>query len=101
MGKSFYIHRLVNALETDCTATGGVHRIVTLHGPDVSIDMVVKMLSAVGDDGSLPTVLHVDVSERVRYVDLSAAYLYIYLLCLVLYILPDSLTMHRSLMTLV
>lgn len=73
MGKSLYIHRLVNNLEEDCSVRGGIHRIVTLHGPDVSIDMVVKALSAMGDDASLPTVLHLDVSERVR--DLSAAYM--------------------------
>ena len=68
MGKSLYIHRLVNNLEEDCSVGGGIHRIVTLHGPDVSIDMVVKALSAMGDDASLPTVLHLDVSERVRSV---------------------------------
>ena len=66
MGKSLYINRIVNALEKDCSVSGGIHRIVTLHGPDVSIDMVVKALSSVGDDASLPTVLHLDVSERVR-----------------------------------
>ena len=70
MGKSLYIHRLVNALEKDCSVSGGIHQIVTLHGPDVSIDMVVKALSAMGDDASLPTVLHLDVSERVREISL-------------------------------
>ena len=67
MGKSLYIQRLTNDLEKACSVNGGIHRIVTVHGPDVSIDMMVKVLSAVGDDARLPTILHLDVSEMVRY----------------------------------
>lgn len=67
MGKSLYIQRLISDLETACSVSAGLHRIVTLHGPDISIDKVVKVLSAMGDDASLPIVLHLDVSERVSY----------------------------------
>ena len=72
MGKSLYVNRLDNTLEEDCSASGGIHRIVTLHGPDVNIDMVVKALLTMGDDASLPTVLHFDISERVRDIESSA-----------------------------
>ena len=65
MGKSLYIQRLVSNMEKVCSVSGGIHKIVTFHGPDVSSDMVVKGLSAVGDDASSPIVLHLDVSERV------------------------------------
>lgn len=73
MGKSLYIQRLVKKMENVCSVSGGIHRIVTLHGPDVSMDMVVKGLSAIGDDANLPIVLHLDISERVRYVYLPTA----------------------------
>ena len=77
MGKSLYVNRLVNTLEEDCSVSGDIHRIVTLHGPDVNIDMVVKALLAMGDDASLPTVLHFDISERVRDIESPA-----YILCM-------------------
>lgn len=66
MGKTLYILRQVSSLEEACSANEGIHRIVTLHGPDVSNDVVVKALLTVGDDASLPIIQHLDVSERVR-----------------------------------
>ena len=74
MGKSLYVNRLVNALEEGCSASGDIHHIVTLHGPDVSIGTVIKVLSTINDDASLPTVLHLDVSDTVRNIKTSTCY---------------------------
>ena len=66
MGKTLYIQRQVKDLEKACSCNEGIHRIVTLHGPDISNDVVVKTLLAIGDDANLPIIQHLDVSERVR-----------------------------------
>ena len=62
MGKSLYIRRLVEKFKDqhDC-----LHQAVTLHGPDVNNDMVVKVLHDVTETPDKPVVYHLDVSERV------------------------------------
>ena len=63
MGKSLYIQRLVEKFKVPRE-----HRIVTLHGPEVDNDLVVKILreSTKPEDYSLPVVFHLDISEKVN-----------------------------------
>ena len=78
MGKSLYIRRLVEEFKDqhDC-----LHQVVTLYGPDVNNDMVVKMLHDVTDTLDKPVVYHLDVSERVSTLCIeSAALLALYAL---------------------
>ena len=65
MGKSLYIRRLVEKFKDqhDC-----LHQVVTLHGPDVNNDMVVKVLHDVTETPDKGIVYHLDISERVSTV---------------------------------
>ena len=70
MGKSLYIQRLVEKFEDPREhriEDPREHRIVTLHGPEVDNDLVVKILreSTKPEDYSLPIVFHLDISEKV------------------------------------
>ena len=71
MGKSLYIRRLVEVFQTNTPGLSNPHRVIALHGPDIDNDLVVNVLmdQSEDDDSTHPLVYHLDISERVCFMN--------------------------------
>jgi hypothetical protein len=65
MGKSLYVQRLVESLQTKPEVHSDPLRVITLHGPDVDNDSIVRVLRSLDEELAMPVIFHIDVSERV------------------------------------
>ena len=65
MGKSLYVQRLVESLRTKPEVHSDPLRVITLHGPDIDNDSIVRVLMSLDEDPTIPLIFHFDVSERV------------------------------------
>ena len=65
MGKSLYVRRLLEAFQKSSENIGDPLRVITLHGPDINNDAIVKVLCSVKDSGTSSLMYHLDISERV------------------------------------
>ena len=64
MGKSLYIHRMVEQLQMNVRSTGRVCVTVPLHGPKLSPDGVMDYLEKYMQESAC-TIFHLDISPTV------------------------------------
>ena len=71
MGKSLYIQRLTEELETKTDQQGPHHVIIPAHGPKVTFDTIVQALKhplekMTDQDSGQTIIFHIDISPSVR-----------------------------------
>ena len=68
MGKSLYIQRLTEELETKSDQLGPHHVIIPVHGPKVTFDTIVQALKHPFEkkDSGQAIIFHIDISPSVR-----------------------------------
>ena len=72
MGKSLYIQRLTEELETKTDQKGPYHVIIPVHGPKVTFDTIVQALKhpfekmTDQDSSGQAIIFHIDISPSVR-----------------------------------
>ena len=72
MGKSLYIQRLKEELETKTDQLGPHHVIIPVHGPKVTFDSIVQALkhpfeNTTDQDSDHGIIFHLDISPSVRF----------------------------------
>ena len=71
MGKSLYIQRLKEELESKTDQQGPHHVIIPVHGPKVTFDTIVQALKhsfekITNQDSGQAIIFHIDISPSVR-----------------------------------
>ena len=72
MGKSLYIQRMTEELETKSDQLGPHHVIIPVHGPKVTFDTIVQALKhpfgkMTDQDSGQAIIFHIDISPSVRF----------------------------------
>ena len=72
MGKSLYIQRLTEELDTKTDQQGPHHVIIPVHGPKVTFDTIVQALKhpfekMTNQDSGQAIIFHIDISPSVRF----------------------------------